>query len=55
MNPVNVESSGSLDFTQLRSNRTSLRYKNGKWSTEDYNLHIYYVGYQTFTFENGFM
>jgi len=23
--------------------------------TDDYNLHIYYVGYQTYTFENGYI
>ena len=55
MNPINVESSGSLDFTQLRSNRTTLDVKMVPDLTDTYNLHIYYVGYQTFTFENGFM
>jgi hypothetical protein len=55
MNPINVESSGSLDFTQLRSNRTTLDVKMVPDLTDTYNLHMYYVGYQTFTFENGFM
>ena len=55
MNPINVESSGSLDFTQLRSNRTTLDVKMVPDLTDTYNLHIYYVGYQTFSFENGFM
>ena len=55
MNPINVEPSGSLDFTQLRSNRTTLDVKMVPNLTETYNLHMYYVGYQTFTFENGFM
>jgi hypothetical protein len=55
MNPINVESSGSLDFTQLRSNRTTLDVKMVPNLTDTYNLHMYYVGYQTFTFENGFM
>ncbi len=55
MNPINVESSGSLDFTQLRSNRTTLDIKMVPDLTDTYNLHMYYVGYQTFTFENGFM
>ena len=55
MNPVNVESSGSLDFTYLRSNRTKLNIKMKEGLTKTYTLHIYYVGYQTFTFENGFM
>jgi len=55
MNPINVESSGSLDFTQLRSNRTTLDVKMVPNLTDTYNLYMYYVGYQTFTFENGFM
>jgi len=55
MNPINVESSGSLDFTQLRSNRTTLDVKMVPNLIDTYNLHMYYVGYQTFTFENGFM
>ena len=55
MNPINVESSGSLDFSQLQSNRTILDVKMTQGLTSDYTLHLYYVGYQTFTFENGTM
>jgi len=55
MNPVNVEPSGSLDFSQLQSNRTVLDIKMTNGLTDDYNLHIYYVGYQTYTFENGYI
>jgi len=55
MNPVNVEPSGSLDFSQLQSNRTVLDIKMVNGLSEDYNLHIYYVGYQTYTFENGYI
>lgn len=55
MNPINVEPSGSLDFGQLQSNRTLLDIKLVKGLTEIYTLHIYYVGYQTFIFDNGFM
>ena len=62
MNPVNVEPSGSLDFSQIKSEKTSIQVK---LNTNDdslvdinantYSLHIYYTGYQTFVFENGFM
>jgi hypothetical protein len=55
MNPINVEPSGSLDFSQLQSNRTVLEVKMKEGLTSNYNLHLYYVGYQTFEFENGFM
>jgi hypothetical protein len=55
MNPINVEPSGSLDFSQLQSNRTVLDVKLKEGLTNNYNLHLYYVGYQTFVFENGFM
>jgi len=55
MNPINVEPSGSLDFSQLQSNRTVLDVKIKEGLTNNYNLHLYYVGYQTFVFENGFM
>ena len=55
MNPINVEPSGSLDFTSLKSNRTKLNIKMASGLSGDYNLHLYYVGYQTFSFENGIM
>jgi len=58
MNPVNVEPSGSLDFSQLQSSKTVLDIKlKSAALTSDrvYSLHAYYVGYQTFSFENGFM
>ena len=55
MNPINVEPSGSLDFSQLQSNRTLLDIKLKKGLTDVYTLHIYYVGYQTFVFDKGFM
>ena len=58
MNPVNVEPSGSLDFSQLQSSKTVLDVKlKSAALTSDrvYSLHAYYVGYQTFSFENGFM
>tara|TARA_B100001113_G_scaffold278946_1_gene233623 strand:+ start:979 stop:2352 length:1374 start_codon:yes stop_codon:yes gene_type:complete len=55
MNPINVEPSGSLDFTSLKSNRTKLNIKMASGLSSDYNLHLYYVGYQTFSFENGIM
>jgi len=55
MNPINVEPSGSLDFGQIQSNRTLLDIQLVKSLTEVYTLHIYYVGYQTFVFDGGFM
>ena len=55
MNPINVEPSGMLDFSQLQSNRTVLDVNMEVGLTSDYTLHLYYVGYQTFIFENGVM
>ena len=55
MNPINVEPSGMLDFTQLQSNMTVLDVTMAPGLTSDYTLHLYYVGYQTFMFENGVM
>lgn len=55
MNPINVEPSGSLDFSRLRSNRTVLDVSLRPGTTETFTLHLYYVGYQTFVFERGFM
>jgi len=55
MNPINVEPSGMLDFSQLQSNRTVLDVTMKEGLTDDYTLHLYYVGYQTFVFENGIM
>ena len=55
MNPINVEPSGMLDFSQLQSNRTVLDVTMKEGLTSDYTLHLYYVGYQTFIFVNGIM
>ena len=55
MNPINVEPSGMLDFSQLQSNRTVLDVTMKEGLTSDYTLHLYYVGYQTFIFENCIM
>ena len=55
MNPINVEPSGMLDFSQLQSNRTVLDVNMKQGLTSGYTLHLYYVGYQTFIFENGIM
>jgi hypothetical protein len=55
MNPINVDPSGMLDFSQLQSNRTVLDVTMKEGLTDDYTLHLYYVGYQTFVFENGVM
>ena len=56
MNPINVEPSGSLDFSKLNSARTLLDIQLKPAAITDvYTLHLYYVGYQTFEFNNGFM
>jgi hypothetical protein len=54
MNPVNVQPSGSLDFSQLQSNKTTIECDLLPTS-ETYSLHIYYTGYETFKFEGGYM
>ena len=62
MNPINVEPSGNLDFSQIQSDKTSIEVildtSPGSLvniATKTYALHMYYTGYQTFVFENGFM
>lgn len=55
MNPINVEPSGSLDFGELKSDTTLIEIKLVPNLNKVYTLNIYYVGYQTFLFENGFM
>jgi len=59
LNPVNVEPSGNLDFSQIQSEKTNIEIKLDTSiidiTTETYALHMYYTGYQTFVFENGFM
>ena len=54
MNPINVEPSGNLDFSQIQSDKTNIDvYLNDP--TKPYSLHMYYTGYQTFKFDRGFM
>jgi hypothetical protein len=59
MNPVNVEPSGNLDFSQIQSDKTNIEVKLGgalvDTATKTYSLNMYYTGYQTFIFERGFM
>lgn len=55
MNPINVEPSGSLDFSKLNSDRTLLEIILKAGLSETYTLHLYYLGYQTFVFDRGFM
>jgi hypothetical protein len=54
MNPINVEPSGNLDFSQIQSDKTNIEVKLTD-TTKPYSLHMYYTGYQTFTFDRGFM
>lgn len=59
LNPVNVEPSGNLDFSQIQSEKTNIEIKLDTSiidiTTETFSLHMYYTGYQTFVFQNGFM
>ena len=59
LNPVNVEPSGNLDFSQIQSEKTNIELKLDTSlidiTTETFSLHMYYTGYQTFVFRNGFM
>ena len=59
MNPINVEPSGNLDFSQIQSDKTNIEVKLGgalvDVNTNTYSLNMYYTGYQTFTFDRGFM
>jgi hypothetical protein len=54
MNPVNVQPSGSLDFSQLQSNKTTIECDLLPTS-QTYSLHMYYTGYETFNFKGGYM
>jgi len=57
LNPVNVEPSGNLDFSQLQSEKTNIEVKIEPEfvSANTYSLNMYYTGYQTFVFDKGFM
>jgi len=59
MNPINVEPSGNLDFSQIQSDKTNIEVKLDQTevdvTTKTYSLNMYYTGYQTFIFERGFM
>lgn len=55
INPINVSPSGSLDFSDIQSEKTTLEVTLQPDLNDVYTLYIYYTGYQTFSFENGFM
>ena len=62
MNPINVEPSGNLDFSQIQSDKTSIEVKLDTSETslvdvnnKTYSLNMYYTGYQTYIFDKGFM
>jgi len=62
MNPINVEPSGNLDFSQIQSDKTNIEVKldTSEGSLVDvvnktYSLNMYYTGYQTFVFNRGSM
>jgi hypothetical protein len=60
LNPINVEPSGNLDFYWLQSDKTNIEVKLDTSqpidiTIETFSLNMYYTGYQTFVFSNGFM
>ena len=59
MNPVNVEPSGNLDFSGIKSDKTAIELELDtslvNINQDIYTLHMYYTGYQTMVFDNGFM
>ena len=57
MNPRNVDPSGSLDFTNIRNNRTTIDFQMNPYfgTDESYTCNIYYTAYKTLTFENGYL
>jgi len=55
INPINVNPSGSLDFSEIQSEKTKIELKLDPGLTDVYTLYIYYTGYQTFKFDQGFM
>lgn len=55
INPINVNPSGSLDFSEIQSEKTKIELKLDPGLTDVYTLYIYYTGYQTFKFDKGFM
>jgi hypothetical protein len=55
MNPLVVEPSGSLDFSRLQGNKTTLECTLESGLTETYSLNIYYTGYVVMVIENGLL
>jgi hypothetical protein len=59
LNPINVEPSGNLDFSQIQSEKTNIELKLDTTiidiNSETFSLNMYYTGYQTFVFDRGFM
>src|SRR6056300_1783496 len=57
LNPVNVEPSGNLDFSAIQSEKTNIEVTldSELVGANTYSLNMYYTGYQTFTFDRGFL
>lgn len=52
--PMNTDPSGMFDFSEIHSDKTVI--ENELVDTANvYSMHMYYTGYQTMRFENGFM
>jgi hypothetical protein len=54
IHPMNTEPSGVLDFATIQSDKTLIKAEVADISNT-YSMHMYYIGYQTVKFENGFM
>jgi hypothetical protein len=57
MIPRNVNPSGSLDFTNIKNNRTSINcnLRTDRIDGKTFTFNMYYTCYKTFTFENGYL
>lgn len=55
MHPTSFEPSGSLDFNLIHSENSIMTVDLEDNLTDQYTMHIYYTGYQTFYFKDGFM
>ena len=57
MIPRNVNPSGSLDFTNIKNNRTSINcnLRTDRSYSNTYSINMYYTCYKTLTFEDGYL
>jgi hypothetical protein len=55
LDPMNEEFSGAMDFSQLIGYKTFIDVSLLATATDDYNLHMFYMGNTVLTFSGGFM